>query len=101
MGSLSLLSPSILRLAIATSDEVAERTNQIPASCPDSCLPSPGAYVDVLVRRRSVYIIRGVTRYRMTHAILSNDMEVQGQGVIHRDRRISLMCRSRPEIALL
>lgn len=74
-------------------------------------------YVDVLLRRRSLYIMRYVcalkwlshnfkinfllnnsqsSRYNFTHEILGNDMShFQGQQV-KKDRRISIICRNDP-----
>ncbi|XP_014275160.1 alpha-ketoglutarate-dependent dioxygenase alkB homolog 7, mitochondrial [Halyomorpha halys] len=51
----------------------------------------------VLLKRRSLYIMRGPVRYDFTHEILSNDVSCfQGNKII-KTRRISVICRSRPE----
>ncbi|BHF75846.1 Alpha-ketoglutarate-dependent dioxygenase alkB 7, mitochondrial [Sparganum proliferum] len=93
----SLLSDSIARLAIASPSEVAALTEQLPASRPGLQLPPPGAFADLFVPRRSVYVMRGVSRYRMTHAILPSPGELPGHpGPVIRDRRVTVICRSKP-----
>ncbi|EUB63164.1 Alkylated DNA repair protein AlkB [Echinococcus granulosus] len=95
---LSLLADSIARFTVAPESEVAPSTSLLPASRMDLALPPPGASTDVWVRRRMLYIMRGATRYRLTHAILPNDSQIPGTDrVVHRDRRITVMCRPRPE----
>ena len=95
---LSLLADSVARFTVAPESEVAPATRNLPASRMDLALPPPGASTDVWVRRRMLYIMRGATRYRLTHAILPNGARPSpGQPPIHRDRRITVMCRPRPE----
>ncbi|KAG5455189.1 Alpha-ketoglutarate-dependent dioxygenase alkB 7, mitochondrial [Clonorchis sinensis] len=98
---LSLLSDSVLRLAVAPSKEVVA----LPADQPglaELSLPNPGSYVDLRIPRRSVYVMRGASRYLLTHAILSNTdvarlFAEHGSRLydIQRPRRISVICRSR------
>ncbi|XP_054728688.1 alpha-ketoglutarate-dependent dioxygenase alkB homolog 7, mitochondrial [Anastrepha obliqua] len=53
-------------------------------------------YVDVLLRRYSLYIMSHSSRYNFTHEILANDVShFQGQH-IKKDRRISIICRNDP-----
>ncbi|XP_067636408.1 alpha-ketoglutarate-dependent dioxygenase alkB homolog 7, mitochondrial [Eurosta solidaginis] len=53
-------------------------------------------YVDVLLRRRSLYIMSHSSRYNFTHEILANEKShFQGQH-IQKDRRISIICRNDP-----
>ncbi len=85
------------RFTIADPAEVAPATEQIPASRPGIQLPPPGASTDVHVRRRMLYIMRGVTRYRLTHAILPNNTLFPGYGPVERVRRITVMCRPKAE----
>ncbi|VDK32850.1 unnamed protein product [Taenia asiatica] len=95
---LSLLADSVARFTVAPESEVAPSTALLPSSRMDLMLPPPGASTDVWVRRRMLYIMRGATRYRLTHAILPNDAQIPGTDhVVHRDRRITVMCRPRPE----
>ncbi|KAL5106087.1 hypothetical protein TcWFU_002195 [Taenia crassiceps] len=95
---LSLLADSVVRFTVAPESEVAPSTALLPGSRMDLILPPPGASTDVWVRRRMLYIMRGATRYRLTHAILPNNSQIPGTAhVVHRDRRITVMCRPRPE----
>lgn len=95
---LSLLADSVARFTVAPESEVAQATWHLPASRMELALPPPGACTDVWVRRRMLYIMRGATRYRLTHAILPNDTRPSPeQPIVHRDRRITVMCRPRPE----
>ncbi|KAH1018956.1 hypothetical protein HUJ05_006627 [Dendroctonus ponderosae] len=49
------------------------------------------------VRRRSLYIMKGVARFDYTHEILSNDNSIfKGEKVL-KDRRISVICRNEPD----
>ncbi|KAM7538852.1 hypothetical protein Aperf_G00000048774 [Anoplocephala perfoliata] len=97
---LSLLSDSVARFTVAPPSEVAPPTANFPAARMDLQLPPPGASVDVWVRRRMLYVMRGATRYRLTHAILPNDSVNPCDGsLVHRERRITVMCRPRPEYA--
>ncbi|GAA48787.1 alkylated DNA repair protein alkB homolog 7 [Clonorchis sinensis] len=99
---LSLLSDSVLRLAVAPSKEVVA----LPADQPglaELSLPNPGSYVDLRIPRRSVYVMRGASRYLLTHAILSNTdvarlFAEHGSRLydIQRPRRISVICRISP-----
>ncbi|CAH1393783.1 unnamed protein product [Nezara viridula] len=50
-----------------------------------------------LLKRRSLYIMRGPIRYDFSHEILSNDVSsFQGNKIV-KTRRVSVICRSRPE----
>uniref|UniRef100_A0A5K3F3G2 2OG-FeII_Oxy_2 domain-containing protein n=2 Tax=Mesocestoides corti TaxID=53468 RepID=A0A5K3F3G2_MESCO len=94
---LSLLADSVARFSVADLAEVSPPTELLPASRPGIHLPAPGASTDVLVRRRMLYIMRGVTRYRLTHAILPSGTEYPGHGPVIRDRRITVMCRPKAD----
>ncbi|TNN08753.1 Alpha-ketoglutarate-dependent dioxygenase alkB7 [Schistosoma japonicum] len=98
---LSLLADSILRLAVAPQSEVVG----VPEGQRDYLhalnLPAIGSWIDILIPRRSVYIIRGALRYLLTHAILSNEQVAfmrNGHSVdmynLHRGRRVSVICRT-------
>lgn len=97
---LSLLSDSVARFTVAPESEVAPATSNFPAARMDLQLPPPGASTDVWVHRRMLYVMRGATRYRLTHAILPNDSpnpSTNDGSLVHRERRITVMCRPRPE----
>ncbi|VDN96580.1 unnamed protein product [Rodentolepis nana] len=100
---LSLLSDSVARFTVAHESEVAPVTSNFPAAKMDLKLPPPGASADVWVRRRMLYMMRGITRYRLTHAILPNDSpnpSTNDGSLVHRERRITVMCRPRPECVI-
>lgn len=51
-------------------------------------------FCDLLLRRRSLYIMKGTARFDYTHEILKNqDSMFKGQKV-DKDRRISVICRN-------
>ncbi|KAL1110523.1 hypothetical protein AAG570_008051 [Ranatra chinensis] len=52
--------------------------------------------VDALLRRRSLYVMKGSVRYNFTHEILSNDTSLFRDQRIKKSRRISVICRSAP-----
>ncbi|XP_078387408.1 alpha-ketoglutarate-dependent dioxygenase alkB homolog 7, mitochondrial [Cetorhinus maximus] len=52
--------------------------------------------VDLLLERRSVYILRGVARYRFSHQILRDEESFFGEQKVPRGRRVSIICRSLP-----
>lgn len=54
--------------------------------------------VDVLLNRRSLYIMKGDIRYKYTHEILPDDVSYFNGERIARDRRVSVMCRNEPEV---
>nr|CAI5862590.1 unnamed protein product [Callosobruchus analis] len=76
IAGLSLLTDSIMRL-------VHDRQKQL--------------YADILLKRRSLYIMKGTARFDYTHEILSNEHSVfKGESIL-KDRRISVICRNEPD----
>ncbi|XP_037931647.1 alpha-ketoglutarate-dependent dioxygenase alkB homolog 7, mitochondrial-like [Teleopsis dalmanni] len=53
-------------------------------------------YADVLLPRRSLYIMSHSSRYNFTHEILSNEFSKFHGQPIHKGRRISIICRNEP-----
>lgn len=53
-------------------------------------------YADVLLKRRSLYVMNGSARYDYKHEILSNEHSKFDGEVIVKDRRISVICRNEP-----
>lgn len=49
--------------------------------------------VDLLLKRRSLYILRGIGRYEFTHEVLHNDRSYFNGLKIEKNRRISIICR--------
>ncbi|XP_038644480.1 alpha-ketoglutarate-dependent dioxygenase alkB homolog 7, mitochondrial [Scyliorhinus canicula] len=53
--------------------------------------------VDLLLERRSVYILRGIARYRFSHQILRDEESFFGERKVPRGRRVSIICRNLPQ----
>ncbi|BES97132.1 alkB, alkylation repair homolog 7 (E. coli) [Nesidiocoris tenuis] len=51
----------------------------------------------VLLKRRSLYIMRGVVRYNFKHAILRNEESYFNDRKIDKQRRVSVICRNEPD----
>ncbi|KAM4717278.1 alpha-ketoglutarate-dependent dioxygenase alkB homolog 7, mitochondrial [Anableps anableps] len=75
IAGLSLLSDSIMRLV---------KENE------------PNEWLDLLLTRRSLYILRDRARYDFTHEILKDDESVFNGQRVPRQRRISVICRNLP-----
>ncbi|XP_026516378.1 alpha-ketoglutarate-dependent dioxygenase alkB homolog 7, mitochondrial [Terrapene carolina triunguis] len=75
IAGLSLLSSSVMRL-------VSEQ--------------NPEDWMDLLLPRRSLYILRGPARYEFTHEILKDEESFFDGQKIPRERRISVICRNLP-----
>ncbi|CAG2113113.1 unnamed protein product, partial [Medioppia subpectinata] len=75
IAGISLLSSSVMRL-------VDEKDSK--------------RFADALLKRRSLYIMSGVARYKFTHEILPQEMSKFKDQVIERERRISVICRNEP-----
>lgn len=54
-------------------------------------------YGDVLLKRRSLYIMTGVARYDFTHEVLKNEESFFKGQKVEKARRISVMCRNEPD----
>ncbi|AWP18780.1 putative alpha-ketoglutarate-dependent dioxygenase alkB -like 7 mitochondrial [Scophthalmus maximus] len=75
IAGLSLLSDSIMRL-------VKEHANN--------------EWLDLLLPRRSLYILRDQARYNFTHEILKDEESMFNGQRVPRQRRISVICRNLP-----
>uniref|UniRef100_A0A6I8NDW1 AlkB homolog 7 n=1 Tax=Ornithorhynchus anatinus TaxID=9258 RepID=A0A6I8NDW1_ORNAN len=76
IAGLSLLSTSVMRLV-------------------DS--HDPQQWLELLLERRSLYILRGPARYDFSHQILRDQESFFAGRKVPRGRRISVICRSLPE----
>lgn len=76
IAGLSLLSDSIMRLV--KEDDSSE-------------------WLDLLLSRRSLYILRDQARYQYTHQILKDEESVFNGHKVPRQRRISVICRNLPD----
>ncbi|XP_013142735.1 PREDICTED: alpha-ketoglutarate-dependent dioxygenase alkB homolog 7, mitochondrial [Papilio polytes] len=56
----------------------------------------PELQLDALLERRCLYIMRDVSRYEFTHAVLGGEQSVWRGARLPRRRRIALICRERP-----
>lgn len=77
IAGLSLLSDSVMRL-------VKE--------------DAPSEWLDLLLPRRSLYILRNEARYNFTHEILKDEESVFNGQRVPRLRRISVICRNLPSL---
>ncbi|CAH8605444.1 unnamed protein product [Heterobilharzia americana] len=99
----SLLADCILRLAVAPQSEVAGIPHDQDGYLRSLNLPPIGSWIDILIPRRSVYVMRRALRYLFTHAVLSNekvtrmrDEQPVSMYNLHRGRRVSVICRTYP-----
>ncbi|KAF5282664.1 hypothetical protein FQA39_LY17524 [Lamprigera yunnana] len=76
IAGLSLLSDSVMRLMHNLSKQY---------------------YINVFLKRRSLYIMKGVARFEYTHEILSNNNSFFKDQVVEKNRRISIICRNTPD----
>ncbi|XP_058834847.1 alpha-ketoglutarate-dependent dioxygenase alkB homolog 7, mitochondrial [Topomyia yanbarensis] len=90
IAGISLLTDSVMRM-VRTNDE--EQTNedyrQIFATSRDSKY-----WADVLLSRRSLYIMKDTARYKFTHELLVGEESVFKGSKVDKDRRISIICRN-------
>lgn len=77
IGGLSLLSDCVMRL----------RHEQ-----------RPELEIDVLLRRRSLYIMQDVARYEFTHAVLPTESSMFAGKRVEKGRRISVIFRCLPDL---
>jgi alkylated DNA repair protein alkB family protein 7 len=76
IGGLSLLSSSVMRLVHEQNLDMT---------------------VDILLKRRSLYIMTGEARYKYTHSILGPSDSLFGDKPVPRERRVSVMFRCEPD----
>lgn len=75
IAGLSLLSDSIMRL---------------------SHIKNESMFMDLLLKRRSLYVMKGVARYDFKHAILGKNFSFFKEQPVVRKRRVSLINRCEP-----
>lgn len=93
IAGVSLLSDAVMRLVRIDEKEYkdnAEYRNQ------PSPLGEKGFYVDVLLKRRSLYIMSHSSRYNFTHEVLSNETSTFKGLPVKKTRRVSIICRNEP-----
>lgn len=100
ISGISLLSNSVMRL-VRVDERKYNQTNQQddyrsikPPKLSDE--KTYNYYADVLLMRRSLYIMKNSARYNFTHEILGNENSFFKQEKIDKTRRISIICRNNP-----
>lgn len=57
--------------------------------------------VHVLLKQRSLYVMKDSARYKFTHEVLESEKSYFGDLVVPRGRRISVICRNTPDPSLV
>lgn len=98
IAGLSLLTDCIMRLRRVDESEYdqsgADSGKQISSKSVEGD-SKHSHYVDVLLKRRSLYVMGGLSRYKFSHEVLPTNSEFRGAAV-NKDRRISIICRNEP-----
>uniref|UniRef100_A0A182NAC1 Uncharacterized protein n=1 Tax=Anopheles dirus TaxID=7168 RepID=A0A182NAC1_9DIPT len=92
IAGISLLSDSVMRM-VRTNDE--EQTNAEYRQI-FSNERHKKYWADVLLPRRSLYIMRHTARYKFTHEILAANESLFHDQQVKKTRRISIICRNDP-----
>lgn len=77
------------------SDEISRRSNHEPDESADSISNEFNYFADVLLKRRSLYIMKESARYNFSHEVLPSKSTFSGNEII-KDRRLSIICRNKP-----
>lgn len=102
IAGLSLLSNCIMRLIRV--DETAYQQGKDSTDIPNPAAtnasqpktkPEHDYSVDILLKRRSLYIMKDSARYKFTHEVLPSNVPFKDQE-IEKNRRISIICRNEP-----
>lgn len=102
IAGLSLLTNCIMRLKRVDETQYwqekegeAEAGKNVSKQQLDKKLPTLefDYYVDALLQRRSLYIMKDSARYKFTHEVLAAG-SIFKENVVHKGRRISIICRN-------
>lgn len=96
IAGLSLLTDCIMRLRRV--DETKYVQPKVGESNPPTSGQPPVEYsffVDALLKRRSLYVMKDTARYNFTHEVLASNAEFDGI-VVEKGRRVSIICRNEP-----
>ncbi|KAJ6649120.1 Alpha-ketoglutarate-dependent dioxygenase alkB like 7, mitochondrial, partial [Pseudolycoriella hygida] len=100
IAGLSLLSDSVMRLVRTDETKYMQTKNGSNAdeyrTLPKSLNATSSFYADVLLKQRSLYIMRDTSRYNFTHEILGNEHGYFKGEKVTKTRRISVICRNSP-----
>lgn len=106
IAGISLLTDCIMRLRRTDENKYKqgkvdgngtseETPTTIAANNGESEPPEWNYYVDVLLKQRSLYIMKDTARYQFTHEVLPTKSLFKGHE-IYKNRRISIICRNQP-----
>lgn len=101
IAGLSLLSDCIMRLKRVDENQYVQgregdhenATNRPKPNIQSDENKEFDYFVDVLLKRRSLYIMKDSARYKFSHAVLATKSTFNDKEVI-KDRRISIICRN-------
>lgn len=101
IAGLSLMTDCIMRLRRV--DEKEYEQNKLDQNTPDSPQPKHQSasaikkefdyFADVLLKRRSLYIMKDSARYKFSHEVLATNSLFKGNEIV-KGRRISIICRN-------
>lgn len=96
IAGLSLLTDAIMRLRRVDEKKYKQgrEGEQAPGESSDEPERKFDYFADVLLKRRSLYIMKDSARYKFSHEVLENGSKF-GDAEIEKLRRISIICRNR------
>lgn len=74
---------------------LSRRSNYENSNWTDDTANEFNYFVDVLLKRRSLYIMKDSARYNFSHEVLPSNSTFAGKEVV-KERRISIICRNQP-----
>ena len=93
VAGLSLLSDAIMRLKPSVCDSSSSLNDNLEGASSNNTMES-SEYIDLLLPRRSLYVLSGMSRYGFSHELLPSGSIFHGTTTpIQRDRRISIIFR--------
>jgi alkylated DNA repair protein alkB homolog 7 len=93
VAGLSLLSDAIMRLKPSRDSSSHDSSDEKGDVIPTSSTVESSEYIDLLLPRRSLYVLSGMSRYRYSHELLPSGSRFQNTVPIPRDRRLSVIFR--------
>lgn len=101
ISGISLLSDSVMRLVRTDAQKYkqnssSDNTEDTAYRQQPAALLENNFYADLLLPRRSLYIMSHTARYNFTHEILANEHSKFLGNPIQKTRRISIICRNEP-----
>lgn len=99
IAGLSLLTDCIMRLKRVDETKYlqgrAKDAYQVQVAESEGSTIEFNYYVDVLLKQRSLYIMKDSARYKFSHEVLAPGAIFKNQEV-NKDRRVSILCRNEP-----